>query len=73
MADQPYQDLTHKVIGAAMKVHNSLGSGLKEIHYHRACSVALEDAAVSFEDELPIQVALDDTQVGLLYLSSEAL
>jgi hypothetical protein len=30
MADIPYEDITFKIIGAAMRVHNEPGPGLKE-------------------------------------------
>jgi len=30
-----YEDLTRKIIGCAMKVHNTLGSGFMEIIYQR--------------------------------------
>jgi len=68
MQEKPYADLTYKVIGAAMKVHNQLGPGLKEIHYHKALSSALEEAGVGFEEEFAIQVMLNEQQVGLLFL-----
>jgi len=29
-------DLTHKIIGCAMQVHNSLGNGFQEFIYQRA-------------------------------------
>jgi len=29
----PEQELTYRIIGAAMTVHNALGPGLKEITY----------------------------------------
>ena len=67
MPEYPHEDITYKVIGAAMKVHN-LGPGLKELLYHCALSTALQDVGLSFEDEVPIQVLFDDSQAGLLYL-----
>lgn len=63
-----FGDVTYKVIGAAMHVHNALGPGLKEIHYHKALSAALTEAGLSFEDEKPLQVLIDDQQVGLLFI-----
>ncbi|MFQ5613174.1 MAG: GxxExxY protein, partial [Anaerolineae bacterium] len=29
----PHPDITYKIIGAAMRVHNRLGPGLREEHY----------------------------------------
>jgi len=68
MAAVPFQDVTYRVIGAAMRVHNTLGPGLKEIIYHQALSAAMSEAGLAFEDEKPVQILLDEDQVGLLYL-----
>jgi GxxExxY protein len=62
------QQVTYKVIGAAMQVHNQLGPGLQEIAYHRGMSLALESAGLTFEDEKPIDVHFGDEWVGLLYI-----
>jgi len=66
--DGPLQDITYRVIGAAMAVHNALGPGLKERAYHHALSVELEKAALSYEEEKPVEIFLDDVSVGLLYM-----
>ena len=51
-----------------MKVHNALGPGLKEISYHKALSVHLEQEGLPFEEERPVEIVLDGAAVGLLYL-----
>jgi GxxExxY protein len=68
MADIPNQDVTYKVIGAAMQVHNELGPGLKEAIYQRALSSAMRDAGLGFEEEYPFRVDFDGEFAGLLYL-----
>ena len=68
MTNAPQDEITYRVIGAAMRVHNELGPGLRETIYHRALSSALRDAGLSFEEEKPLQIALDDEAVGLLYI-----
>jgi GxxExxY protein len=68
MADIPHEDLTYKIIGAAMRVHNQLGPGLKEIMYQRALSSAFAEAGLGFEEEKPYQVTLEGEQVGLVFL-----
>ena len=67
-AGKPLEDMTYKVIGAAMSVHNALGPGLKEAAYHRALSLEMERAGLSFETEKAVAVSIDGSQVGRLYL-----
>src|SRR3972149_5895623 len=38
MHDKPLEDVTYRIIGAAMRVHNALGPGLKEAAYQKALS-----------------------------------
>jgi hypothetical protein len=65
-ASKPLEDMTYKVIGAAMSVHNALGPGLKEAAYHRALSLEMERAELSFEAEKAVTICATGTQVGLL-------
>src|SRR3972149_2951777 len=67
-AGKPLEDMTYKVIGAAMSIHNALGPGLKEAAYHRALSLEMERAGPSFETEKAVAVSIDGSQVGRLYL-----
>ena len=64
----PVPDVTYRIIGAAMSVHNALGPGLKESAYQKALSSAMREDGLSFEEEKPVEIAVDDEQVGLLYL-----
>jgi GxxExxY protein len=63
-----HADLTYRIIGAAMKVHNELGPGLNEVIYQRALSVAMRDDNLSFEEEKPIELTFDGEWIGTLYL-----
>jgi GxxExxY protein len=65
---KPLEDLTYRVIGAAMRVHNTLGPGLKEAAYQKALSLEMEGAGLSFEAERPVEIFVDGVSVGLLYL-----
>jgi len=49
-------ELTYKIIGCAMKVHNSLGNGFQEVIYQRCLAIELEKNNIEFlrEKELPI-------------------
>src|SRR3989304_7902599 len=64
----PAEELTYKIIGAAMAVHNALGPGLKEKAYHQALSIELDKAGLSYEEEKAVEIFLDDVSIGLLYL-----
>ena len=57
MADNLINDeLTHKIIGCAMKVHSALGNGFQEVIYQRALEVEFSYNEVPFqrEQEFPI-------------------
>ncbi len=63
-----YDEITYKIIGAAMAVHGRLGSGLKEIHYQKAMTEALLSLNVNFDEQKQIGVYFEKTLVGLLFL-----
>jgi GxxExxY protein len=63
-----HQDLTYRIIGAAMRVHNELGPGHREVVYHRALSSAFRDADLNFEEEKPVDLSFNGEWVGILYL-----
>lgn len=65
---KPFEEITHKVIGCAMSVHNKLGPGLKESAYQKALSLEMETAGLRFETERAQEIFVDDVPVGLLYL-----
>lgn len=64
----PFEDVTYRIIGAAMAVHNELGPGLKESMYHRALGMELEKKGLPFELERDVEVLVDGVRIGLLYL-----
>lgn len=51
-----YSDLTEKIIGCALNVHNTLGNGFQEVIYERALAIEFDDAGLIFarEEEMPI-------------------
>ena len=67
-AKVPMEDVTYRVIGCAMKVHNQLGPGLTEMMYHRALSRSMDEAGLSFEEQKCVEVAFEGKRLGLLYL-----
>jgi GxxExxY protein len=62
--DTPQDELTYKIIGLAMEVHNALGPGFPEHVYHRALEVSLNAEGVSYEREVRVDVFFRDQVVG---------
>lgn len=59
-----YNELTYKVIGCAMKVHNILGNGFQEVIYQRCLAIELEKANVQFMREVEQTIYYDGISVG---------
>ena len=47
-----HEELTHKIIGCAMKVHSTLGSGFQEVIHQRALKIEMERQGLLFEREM---------------------
>ncbi|MCX7689383.1 GxxExxY protein [Thermoflexus sp.] len=60
--------LTYEIIGAAMSVHNALGSGYKEKVYERALAMELQRRGIGVERQFPVEVFHGDAPVALFYL-----
>ena len=59
-----YEDITHKIIGAAYQVHNQLGFGFLESVYKKAMLIELTKNDLKVEPEKPLKVYYDDQIVG---------
>jgi GxxExxY protein len=57
--------ITHKIIGSAMQVHNTLGSGFQELIYQRALAIELKYNELAFEREKEMPIYYRDEQIGL--------
>lgn len=57
-------ELTYKVIGCAMKVHNTLGNGFQEVIYQRCLAVELTRAGLGFTREQEHTIFYDGIDVG---------
>jgi len=57
-------DITYKIIGCAMKVHNTLGNGFQEVIYQRCLAIELERAALTFRREQEQTIYYDGINVG---------
>jgi GxxExxY protein len=62
--DYKYSDITHEIIGAAMKVHSTLGSGFMEVIYQRALAIELPKRGLSFQRELEMDIFYDQFKIG---------
>jgi len=54
--DATGNDLTCRIIGVAMAVHNSLGPGYKEEVYERALAAELSKRSIAAERQFPVEV-----------------
>jgi GxxExxY protein len=58
------EELTHKVIGCAMKVHSALGNGFQELIYQRSLAIEFDKQNVKFTRELEMSIYYDNIEVG---------
>ncbi len=63
-----YDDLTYMVNGFAMRTHNELKPGHKEIFYQRRLAELCQQAGLEVELEKKVEVWIDNSLVGYLYL-----
>jgi GxxExxY protein len=57
-------ELTYKIIGCAMKVHNTLGNGFQEVIYQRCLAIELSKAGLEFLREQEMPIFYENIQVG---------
>jgi GxxExxY protein len=58
------EEITYKIIGCAMKVHNTLGNGFQEVIYQRCLAIELERAGLSFGREIEQTIFYEGIDVG---------
>lgn len=68
VVDETGNDLTYRIIGAAMAVHNEIGHGFKEEVYERALEVKLSHAGINVEPQYQVSVEFEGEQVAIFYL-----
>jgi GxxExxY protein len=56
--------LTHKIIGCAMKVHSTLGNGFQEVIYQLALGIELEYNAISYQREQEFPIYYRNVDIG---------
>jgi len=60
-----YSDITEKIIGSAMTVHNILGNGFQEVIYQRALAIEMTLQGLSFSRELEVPIFYRDEEIGI--------
>ena len=57
-------DLTYRIIGCAVQVHNTLRNGFQEVIYQRALAVEMVCQGLAFEREKEMPIFYRDQQIG---------
>ncbi len=58
------EEITFKIIGCAMKVHNTLGNGFQEVIYQRCLAIELEKAKLTYVREQEQTIYYEGIDVG---------
>jgi GxxExxY protein len=64
MSDLKYKEITQKIIGAAMKVHCTLGNGFQEVIYQRALALQMQKDGLGFIRECSMPIFYLEKNIG---------
>ena len=59
-----HKDLTHKIIGCAMKVHSALGNGFQEVIYQRALEIEFQKQNINYQREMEMAIYYENIEIG---------
>jgi len=59
-----HEEITHKIIGCAMKVHSTLGNGFQEVIYQRALAIEMEKQGLGFQREMEMSIYYEVIHIG---------
>jgi GxxExxY protein len=59
-----YQEITQKIIGAAMEVHKILGNGFQEVIYQRALELEMTLIGLDFQREFEMDIFYKGERIG---------
>lgn len=62
--EKEINELTHKIIGCAMEVHNDLGNGFQEVIYQRSLVIEFGLQGLAFEREKEMDLFYKEEHVG---------
>lgn len=57
-------EITYKINGCAMKVHNTLGNGFQEVIYQQCLAIELEKAGLGYVREMEQTIYYEGIDVG---------
>ena len=57
-------EITYKIIGCAMKVHNTLGNGFQEVIYQRCLAIEFDKVVLAYGREVEQTIFYDGNEVG---------
>lgn len=64
MNNEKINQLTHKIIGCALEVHNQMGNGFQEVVYQRALAIEFGIQGLTFARELEMPLEYKGHNVG---------
>ena len=59
-----HEDLTYKIIGCAMEVHQYLGNGFQEVVYQRALAIEMKMQGIEFSREFEMKLSYKGYDIG---------
>lgn len=59
-----YEELTGKIIAAAMSVHSTLGNGFQEVIYQRALEIEMSYGKIPFKREMEMPIFYRNERIG---------
>ena len=59
-----YSEITGKIIGCAMKVHQRMRNGYQELIYHRSLVIEFKKENIAFQDEIELSIFYEGIEVG---------
>jgi GxxExxY protein len=59
-----HEDLTKKIIGSSMRVHNELKSGFQELIYHRALEIEFKHNEIEYVSEREMDIYYREQKIG---------
>ncbi len=64
----PHQDITYRIMGAAMRVHRRTARGLREKHYQRALTAEMRKDGLICSEEYHLELYDGEVWIDRLYL-----